>query len=177
MRKVIFYFLLLVLAGELISLLVINRKKDSQKVLAEETVITPSPTATVTPSPTPLPTPTPMSTSKPTPTGTPTPTPVPKPKYTSEEINGFIERFAAQYNVDPNLLRHIAICESGFNPSAYHAGYAGLYQFGPTTWKNIRSMFGEDPDPALRYNAEEATQTAAYALHINVAGIWPNCVH
>ena len=34
---------------------------------------------------------------------------------------------------------------------------------------------GEDPDISLRYNAEEAVQTAAYNLSINNAGIWPNC--
>lgn len=167
------------MAGELVSLFVINSGSSSEKVLAEATVVVPSPLPSEEPTPSPTPTlmPTPSLTPKPTPTATPSPTPIPKPSYTSEQVNGFIERFAAQYSVDPNLLRHIALCESGFDSSAYHAGYAGLFQFGTSTWKNVRSKLGEDTDANLRYNAEEAVQTAAYALHINIAGIWPNCVH
>lgn len=177
MRRVIFYFLLLTLAGEIIYLLSVNVNKKDVKVLAEETQSTATPTATPAPTPTLSPTPRPTPVVTPTHTPVATPTSIPQPKYTSQEINGFIDRFAAQYNVDPNLLRRIAICESGFNPFAYNAGYAGLFQFGSITWRNIREKFGEDTSPDLRYNAEEATQTAAYALHINVAGIWPNCVN
>ena len=35
---------------------------------------------------------------------------------------------------------------------------------------------GEDKNNDLRFNAEEAVQTAAYVLSINQAYIWPNCV-
>lgn len=143
------------------------------RVLGEREVATIAPTIIPTPTPTEEPTPSP----EPTPTETPTPTPIPQPTFSSQQINEFIDRFAGQYNVDPHLLRHIAICESGFRPNAVSpAGYVGLYQFGPITWRNIRKEMGEDTDPALRANAEEAVQTAAYNLHINNAGIWPNCV-
>lgn len=150
---------------------------EETKVLSEKVVVSESPTPTSSPEPTESPshTPTPTSTPKATPTLKPTPTPVIQPQYSSQEINGFIERFSAQYGVDPNILRHIAICESGFNPLAEVAGYAGLYQFGRITWGNIRKEIGEDPDPDLRYNAEEAVQTAAYALSQGKTGIWPNC--
>ncbi|HJY98110.1 MAG TPA: transglycosylase SLT domain-containing protein [Patescibacteria group bacterium] len=166
MKDTVIRILLLILFAEVIYLAV--PKKES-KVLSESITQTP----TVTPTPVPTPTPTPVPTLKPTPV--PTPTPIPQPKYTSEEINGFINRFAGQYGVDPNVLRHIAICESGFNPQASNAGYAGLFQFGTTTWTNIRKEIGEDTDPNLRFNAEEATQTAAYALAKGKASIWPNC--
>jgi len=98
------------------------------------------------------------------------------PRVSPEEIHAFIERFAAQYGVDPNVLRHIAVCESGFNPLASKFSYAGLYQFGPNTWKNYRLMMGEDPNVDLRYDAEESTQTAAYVLSINQGYIWPSCL-
>jgi len=136
-------------------------------------------TSTTSPTPTPSPSPTPDPTTTPTPTPTPkpaTPTPVPLPAVSSQEINGFIDQFATQYNVDPNLLRHIAICESGFNPLSKNGPYAGLYQFGPTTWQNYRVKLGEDINTNLRLNAQEAVQTAAYVLSINQAYIWPNCV-
>lgn len=143
------------------------------QVLGQIETPTPTPSLESTPSPTPDPTPTPTAKA----TSVPTPTIKPQPVFTSQQINEFIDRFAAQYGADPNLLRHIALCESGFNPSAYNAGYAGLYQFGKITWRNVRGKMGEDQDSDLRYNAEEAVQTAAYNLHINNAGIWPNCVN
>lgn len=87
----------------------------------------------------------------------------------------FIERFASQYSVDPNVLRHIATCESGFNANARNGPYAGLYQFGNSSWKSNRILMGEDTDPDLRYNAEESVQTAAYIISRGIKNIWPNC--
>jgi soluble lytic murein transglycosylase-like protein len=59
---------------------------------------------------------------------------------------------------------------------ASHAGYGGLFQFGSITWKNIRKEIGEDPNPDLRFNAEEAVQTAAYAISKGKkSSFWPNC--
>jgi hypothetical protein len=137
----------------------------------------PSPTPTLTPTsfPTVMPTPTPTPTMKPTPTPTPTPTAVPQPDFSQEEIHGFIERFAAQYSVDPNVLRHIAACESGFNASAVNGPYVGLYQFGITSWRSNRTQMGEDADPNLRLNAEEAIQTAAFIVSKGMGNLWPNC--
>ena len=54
--------------------------------------------------------------------------------------------------------------------------YAGLYQFTPNVWIKYRGLIGEETNPDLRFNAEEAVQTAAYVLSINQAYIWPNCV-
>lgn len=87
----------------------------------------------------------------------------------------FIERFAGQYGVDPNVLRHVAVCESGFRADAINGPYAGLFQFNVNTWKNNRKLMGEDTNLDLRFNAEEATQTAAYLMSIGKRGIWPNC--
>ncbi|MBU0572723.1 lytic transglycosylase domain-containing protein [Patescibacteria group bacterium] len=129
----------------------------------------------MTPSPTPSPTSEPTQTPKPTSTPSPSPTPIQQPVFSSEEIHGFIERFAGQYGVDPNVLRHLAVCESGFNPLAIKLNYAGLFQFSPNTWIKYRLLMGEDTDIDLRLNAEEAVQTAAYAYSIGHASIWPNC--
>src|SRR4030042_5961889 len=173
MKNFILSFLLFAAAVEVVTLFCINRQKPKEDVLAEVTVSTPSPTPTLTPIPTLTPTPTLKPTPKPTPVRTPTP--IPQPKFSSEQINEFINRFASQYGVDPNVIRHIALCESGFNPSAIHLSYYGLFQFAPTTWKNIRKEIGEDTNTDLRLNAEEAVQTAAYAISVGKKGIWPNC--
>ena len=137
-------------------------------------VSTSSPAEISNPSPSPTPAPTLTATPTPVPTHTPKPVPTPTP-VPPAQINALIDRFSGQYAVDPNVMRHIAICESGFNPSAVNGSYVGLFQFGPITWKNIRKEIGEDLDANLRYSAEESAQTAAYALSQGKREIFPNC--
>lgn len=150
-------------------------------VLSSEDLAEPTDTPTSTPTPTPTLTPTPSLTPTPTilptPTLTPTSTPAPKAAtYTQEQVQGFIERFAAQYGVDQHVLRHIAVCESGLNPLAENGPYAGLFQFASLTWQNNRILLGEDTGLHLRFDAEEAAQTAAFILSTRGGGVWPNCV-
>ena len=104
----------------------------------------------------------------------PGPTPKPTPEK-AETVYELIERFATQYGVDPNVLRHITLCESGFKSNAVNREYVGLFQFGVITWENIREEMGEDSNPSLRFSAEEAVQTAAYAVSKGKGKIWPNC--
>jgi hypothetical protein len=174
----LFGFLLVILPTTLIIYLSKNNERSSVLGVFIKPSPTPIPTNTPTPTPTSTPTPTPTMTPTPIPTNTPVPanTPSHQPEFTQEQIHGFIERFAGQYGVDPNILRHIATCESGFNPKASYLYYAGLYQFSSSTWRNIRNEMGEDVDVNLRYNAEESVQTAAYALSQNKGYLWPNCI-
>lgn len=148
-------------------------------VLAEKATASPTiiPSPTTTPTPTPIQTPDPTDTPKPTIKATIAPivTPVPVPQHTSQQVSELIERFSGQYAVDPNVMRAIAICETSFNYQAINGPYWGLYQFGPTTWENLRKQMGEDPNTDLRLNPEEAAQTAAYAVSQGKRGIWPNC--
>lgn len=169
MKNFLLFVLVLGFVGEMIVLFSMYKKGEQTKVLGEN--IAPTITSSPTPSPTFLPTPSPTS----SPTATPTITPIPQPTSTSEQINEFINSFASEYGVSPDILRHLAICESGFNPSALKLSYAGLFQFGPSTWKNIRTEMEEETDVNLRLNAKEAVKTAAYVLHVNKAYIWPNC--
>lgn len=133
------------------------------------TLVPTPPTSTPTPSPTASPTP------KPRPNPTPTPMPKPQPGFTSEQIYHVINKYAAERNVDPNVMRHIALCESGFDPKAKNYIYGGLFQFAPTTWKSYRKAMGADPDPDLMFNAEEAVKTAVYIVALGRTYLWPNC--
>ncbi|MBL7036751.1 transglycosylase SLT domain-containing protein [Candidatus Microgenomates bacterium] len=175
MKKVLLYIFILGFIGEMIVLFSMYKRRAQERVLGEAIVATVSPSPTPLDSPTPSPTNTP--TIKPTPviTSSPSPSPIPQPEFTSQQIYEFIERFAAQYGVSPDILRHLAICESGFNPMAQNLSYSGLFQFGPITWKKFRLEMGENIDIDLRFNAEEAVQTASYVLQMNKAYIWPNC--
>ena len=109
------------------------------------------------------------------PTPTPSPTAKPQPEFSAEQIYNCIEKYGDQYGVDPNVLRAIALCESGMNPKAKNLIYAGLYQFNASTWKSYRLRMGHEEDPDVRFNAEEAIKTAAYALSIGQSRLWPNC--
>ena len=89
----------------------------SGQVLSQTIEITPAPFsgATVTLS---VPTNTPTPTVTPRPTRIPTPTVKPQPEFSSEQIYGFTETYGHQYGVDPNVIRHIALCESTFKSGA-----------------------------------------------------------
>lgn len=167
MKNLILTVLILVLLGEVITLYFMQSSRPKEKILAVETLVTPSviPTPTLSPSPKPTP----------KPTRKPTPSPVPQPQFSQAQIYEFTNRFAGQYGVDPNVIRAIAICESGFKADAKYVKYIGLFQFDIPTWKSLRIKMGEDSNPDLRANAEEATQTAAYAISIGKRSIWPNC--
>lgn len=172
MKMLMKYFLLGFLATAIPASAMAFQKTPEPKILSSTS--TPIPVLSFSPTPTarPVKTPVPKPTKSPVPTQSPSPTPSP---ISSEEIMKLLEGFAGQYAVDPNVLRHIAICESGFNPSAVNGSYVGLYQFGPITWASNRILIGEDPDPDLRYSAEESIQTAAYMLATKGRQFWPNC--
>ena len=91
------------------------------------------------------------------------------------ELDALFEKYGAEYGVDPNVLRSIAYCESTNNPAAVNGPYAGLFQFVTSTWVANRNAMGLDPDPALRFDAEEAIRTAAYKISRDGTGAWPVC--
>ncbi|MFC1626805.1 transglycosylase family protein [Patescibacteria group bacterium] len=134
----------------------------------EKTIPTPTNTPTNTPTPTPTPSPTPTS----TPTPTPMPTPVP---ISASEMDTWFEQYSSTFNIDLNQLRKIAVCESGYNTNATNGPYAGLFQFSDPTWQSTRRAMGHDPNPDLRFNAEEAIKTAAWKIANGGIGAWPNC--
>ncbi len=143
--------------------------KVSNKVegVAVSADLTPTLAPTLIPSPTP--------TITPRPTKKPTPTPKPQPEFTSEQIYNLINRYSSEKGVDPNVIRHIAVCESGFNPKAKNYIYGGLFQYAPATWRNFRKIMGENPDTDLRFNAEEAIKTTVYIVSLGRLYHWPNC--
>lgn len=152
-----------------------------QKVLSAP-ISGPSPTVGVLPTPTTLPTQTPTSTPSPTflpPTKTPTPTIVvlPTPKLSSSQIYELTNTYGYYYHVDPNIIRHIAICESGFSSVAQNGQYAGMFQFSVPTWESYRQKMNQDPNPNLRFDPEAAIETTAYILSQDPSAVnnWPNC--
>lgn len=153
----------------------------SESVAAENVIIIPNPnpptetpTPTPTPSPTPSPTPKPTTTPSPSPTSTPEPTPEPE-VIAPSDLDTLFVRYAIEYSVDANLLKKIADCESHFNPGATNGPYGGMFQFTVTSWTNKRLEMGLDPNPDLRFGANESIQTAAYSISRYGTGMWPAC--
>jgi soluble lytic murein transglycosylase-like protein len=122
--------------------------------------------------------PTPLPTSTPTPTPIPTamPTPTPLPVIAPGELDSLFTKYAQAYQVDAELIKRIAQCESKFNTQAENGPYAGLFQFLDQTWTGVRTRMGENPDVELRKNTEEAIKTAAYHIARGGKRAWANCL-
>ena len=132
-----------------------------------------------------LPTPTPKPVVKPVVTATPppqpsaTPTPVvpATPALAPHELDALFQKYGAEYGVSWEKLKVIAKCESGFRANAIGGGgkYGGMYQYLASTWSSTRNAMGLDPNPDLRFNAEEAIRTTAWKIAQGGTGPWPVC--
>ena len=91
------------------------------------------------------------------------------------ELQALFTKYGSEYGVDEQLLEKIAHCESGFNPQAVNGPYGGMYQFLVSTWISNRKAMGLDPDPSLRFDAEEAIKTTAYKISKDGTNAWPVC--
>lgn len=111
------------------------------------------------------------------PTAFPSPTPilVAKADIPQSDFDALIDQYAVSAGVDSRIMKIIAKCESGFRPNATNGPYAGMYQFISSTWISNRRAMGEDPNPDLRFNAEEAIKTAAYKMGRDGYSAWPVC--
>ncbi len=112
-----------------------------------------------------------------TPTVPLTPTPVAKLLVAPAYLEPLFNQYAAQYNVDGQLLRKIANCESHYNTGVVGGGglYGGMFQFAVGSWQSLRIKMGMDANPDLRFGANESIQTAAYAISLGKASMWPSC--
>lgn len=90
-------------------------------------------------------------------------------------LKQWYEKYGQQYGVDPIILEKIASCESGERAQAVNGPYGGIFQFVTSTWISNRKAMGEDPNPALRFNAEESIKTAAFKMGRDGYGAWPAC--
>lgn len=141
-------------------------------VLGETDVTEPSPSLELIPSPISEPTPTP--TPRPTPKPIPTPTPLPTAA-TAVQMDTWFTQYSGSQSVSIEMLRKIAVCESGYNQFAQNEIYGGLFQFSSSTWVSTRLQMNADSNPDLRFNAEEAIKTAAFRIATIGSAAWPNC--
>lgn len=111
-----------------------------------------------------------------TPTIVSVPTPAPQPVADSSiPYDEHFTKYAAAFNVNKETLVRIARCESGFREGAVNGPYLGMFQYLADTWSSTRNAMGENPDPALRANAEEVIKTSAWKIAHGGIGAWPVC--
>lgn len=86
-------------------------------------------------------------------------------------------KYASQFNVDLHLLKKIAWCESHyhFDSVGGHGAYGGMFQFSASTWASTRKAMGNDPNPDLRFDPEQAILTAAFKIGSGGIRAWPVC--
>jgi len=151
-------------------------KNKIEKVQLVSPIVSITPTIIATPSATPaaeLASPSATSTPKPRIKVTPKPTPTIEPP---EKVNKLVDKYSIEYGLDPNVVRHLGLCESGFRSNATNGKYVGLFQYDTQTWSRIRTEMGLSTDPDLRYSAEEMIKTTSYALAKGKTKLWPHCV-
>jgi soluble lytic murein transglycosylase-like protein len=170
--------ILIIILGVGIYAFQLNRSSNRIKVLAETIEASPTLAPTEMPTPTITPTPTPSSTPTPSPTRGPTPTPSPIPIIIAPpDLEPLFAEFSTKYNVDANLLKKIASCESHFNRGVVSGNekYMGMFQFEDRLWIHARNEMGENPDANLRFGARESIQTAAWVIAHWGSKAWPVC--
>lgn len=91
------------------------------------------------------------------------------------DIEDMFTKYGNNYGVNREYLKKIAHCESTYNPGAVNGIYGGMYQFSASTWIATRNSMGLDPNPDLRFNAEEAVRTTAFKIAHGGSGAWPVC--
>jgi hypothetical protein len=124
------------------------------------------------PTPTPTPTPTILPTEAPIPTAAPTAVPAsPDSPYES-----LFDQYSAQYGADKEVMKRIARCESGYNPTSRNGIYGGMFQFAESTWTSTRNQMGMDASLDLRFSAEEAIRSAAFKIGNGGVGAWSGCL-
>lgn len=113
----------------------------------------------------------------PTPTLKPslTPSPTIPPKATWSQLEAWFAKYASEQSVSVDMLKRIASCESGYNPNAVNGPYGGMFQFSSSTWISTRTFMNRDPNPVLRFDAEQSIMTAAVRLATMGKAAWPNC--
>lgn len=166
-----------VVVGVFLTQIIFNQAKPP-----EQTVPQPVLTTIPLPSPTP-PIPTPRPTPKPTPkptlhtdNGSASPSPTPEPSaLPTSSLDSLFAKYGSEYNVNPDLLKKIARCESGLDPTSISGDYAGLFQFASGTWVAVRGRMGLNSELNLRASPEESIRTAAYYIAQNGTHAWPNC--
>jgi hypothetical protein len=169
-KKILIIFLIPVFLGTII--LFFQTKRIPTQVKGEKISSAIIPTAIPTDTPVPTVTPAPVIT--PAPTKIPSPTPYPI-IIVSKDLDDLFSKYSSEYNVDKELLKRIANCESSLNPNAVTKNYAGLFQFAQPIWISTRNLMGLNSDAGLRLSAEESIRTAAYLINQGHLGLWPNC--
>lgn len=77
----------------------------------------------------------------------------------------FVEKYSAEYGVEPELVYAVIKTESSFNPDAVSdADAVGLTQITPETFEWIKTKLGEENNNSSLHNPETSIKYGAFFL-------------
>ncbi len=77
----------------------------------------------------------------------------------------YVEKYSAEYGVDPKLVYAVIKTESSFNPDAVsYADAAGLTQITPETFEWLKQKLGEENENLSLYDPETSIKYGAFFL-------------
>lgn len=90
-----------------------------------------------------------------------------------EQIETYIDQYAAQYQVNAAIMRAIIKCESGYNQLAKNSrsSAAGFAQFLDGTWRSAMKALGYDT-AITQYDGAKNIQALAYVLSTQGTRPW-----
>jgi hypothetical protein len=99
------------------------------------------------------------------------------PVLAPEHMEGWFQEYGQAFNVEPDKLKRMANCESHFNSGVVSSSgaYGGMYQYSASTWASTRNAMGADPNPDLRFDAQQSILTTAWKISVGGIGAWPVC--
>ncbi len=77
----------------------------------------------------------------------------------------FVEKYSAEYEVDPNLIYAVIKTESSFNPDAVSSANAeGLTQITPETFEWLKTKIGDDGEASSLFDPETSIKYGAFFI-------------
>lgn len=93
----------------------------------------------------------------------------------SDWINQRADYWGIAYNVPPDMIRGVIVCESGGQDVTNASGHVGILQFSPVTYESMRAQENADPylapnlpyyDPEPRSLWTDATDQEDAEIHL-----------